>query len=272
MMEVTKSLTLKLDKIAVPMAQGDRSPVALRIAFDLAQRFGSEVTAFTVKEESREITWSDKVKMVTRAFQEGKERGIKVVPRVRTSGSAKEGIVEEINSHSYDLVLIASQKRSPLSTALFGSISDYVIKNSNTITAAVSTHGNNYPYKRILVPVSEGLNTRVSVLFGLYLKLVSGSSILLADMRRFDKKRTHGFQSLFEHMEQVYERFGPEVSVTRGGLETNLRNEVHRMIEDTGSDCVVLGVRPDRYGRIRVKAELKSVVKESQVDTILIKR
>ncbi|WP_162509730.1 hypothetical protein [Thermogymnomonas acidicola] len=148
-----------------------------------------------------------------------------------------------------------------------------MIKNSNTITAAVSTHGNNYPYKRILVPVSEGLNTRVSVLFGLYLKLVSGSSILLADMRRFDKKRTHGFQSLFEHMEQVYERFGPEVSVTRGGgLETNLRNEVHRMIEDTGSDCVVLGVRPDRYGRIRVKAELKSVVKESQVDTILIKR
>lgn len=270
--EASRSYYLKFDKLIVPMAKGYRSKRVLDIAFALSREHDSEITAFTVKDSVREITWSDKVSLVTDAYKEGKLKNIKVVPKVHTFRSVREGIVEEVNKHGYDMLLIASAKRSPLSTSLFGGIGDYVLKNSKVTTVAASVKNSNFPYSKILVPVSEFINTRAAVSFALYLKKALGSSLTFADLRKYDKKRTHGFNMLFDNMDEVLKTFGSNIDIIRSGFSTSIRDEVQIIAKNVKPNAIVVGIRSGPEGRIRINSSIKSIIKESSQDAILVKK
>lgn len=272
MIEASRSYYLKFDKILIPMAKGDRSGRVLNIAFDISRYHNSEITALTVKDELHDLTWSDKVSLVTDAYRSGKENDIKVVPKIRTSNSVRECITEEANTHGYDIMMVASTRRSPLSASIFGGIGDYVVKNSKVPVVAASVKTDYYPYRSILFPVSEGVNTRTAAAFALYLKQATGAKLHLADLRRYDSKKTHGFNLLFESLNKLMERFGPEIDVIRGGLSTTVADEIHLLASQLSADAVVVGVRSDQNRRIRMSSGLKSAIKESTVDTILVKK
>lgn len=272
MVEPPQPYSLRMQKILVPMGKGYRSRRVLQLAFDLSRAYDSEITAFTVKETTQEVTWSDKVALITTAFKQGKDAKIKVVPRIRMADSVRQGIVLESSAHGYDILLIATWKRSALSASLFGGIGDYVLKNSGTTTAALSVKNESYPYKRILVPISEDINTRTAVAFALYLKRALGTSLHFVDMRKYDKVRTHGYRLLFENMDRFVTNYGPEINFTKSGMTTSFRDEILFYSKQIKPDLIVLGIRSNPDGRVRINASIKSVIKDTDQDVLLVKK
>ncbi|OWP56918.1 MAG: hypothetical protein B2I17_03455 [Thermoplasmatales archaeon B_DKE] len=272
MVEAPPPYAIRMQKFLVPMGKGIRSKRVLQIAFDLARVYDSEVTAFTVKETTQEITWSDKVALVTSAFMDGKNENIKVIPRIRMADSVREGIVAESHAHNYDLLFIATSKRSSLSASVFGGIGDYVIKNSGTTTANLSVKNNQYPYRRILVPISEDINTRTAIAFSLYLKKAINASLFLVDMRKYDKRRTHGFRMLFESMDRIVASYGPEINFTKSGMTTSFKDEIMFHSRQIKPDLIVLGIRRGPGGKVRINAAIKSLIKDTEQDVFLVKK
>lgn len=267
-----RSYALKFEKIVVPMAKGQQSRLPLEIAFFLAEKYSGEITALTVKEEMKELTWSDKVRIITNAYQDGKERNIKVVPRVRTARNIRTGIVEELKEKNYDLVLMGTHRRSGLSGSLFGSIGDYVMKNSSTPAVIFSIRRNELPYRNILLPVAETINNRMAVSFALHLKQSTNANLFLLDLRKFDEKKTHGFQHLFDNLGEIHTRFGDGITIVRGGDGGTMSTQISSAIREYSADLIVLGLRFSQDRKIRVNSTLKALIKDSPVDSAVLRR
>ncbi|HLH85354.1 MAG TPA: universal stress protein [Thermoplasmataceae archaeon] len=272
MFETSRSYLFHFDRAVVPMAKGDRSRTVLEIAFALSHEYSMEITALTIKEETREVTWSDKVSVITRAYRDGKDQNIKVIPKVRTARSIKHGIIEEANSRGYDFILMGTFRRSPLSASVFGSIADFVLKNASIPAVIFSINGSHFPYRRILVPLSETINTRPAVSFALHLKKALKSEIIFADLRSYDVRKTHGFQQLFDNLGQIVSSFGDNITVVRPNFSNNLNDEVEQLSRSVRPDLMIMGIRPNEKGKIRINSSLKSLVKGSRCDTAVIRR
>lgn len=272
MLESSRAYLLKFDRVIVPMAKGDRSRVVLDLAFKLSEAYNTEITALTIKEELKEVTWSDKVKVITNAYRDGKERNIKVIPKVRTARSVKQGITDEVSTRNYDLLMLGTFKRSLLSGSLFGGIGDYVIKNSKIPTAVFSVKGSTFPYRKILVPVSEALNTRASFALGMHIKNALGSDLMIADLRKYDKKRTHGFNTVFDNLGEMVTTYGENISVIRPSLSTSLQEEMDLIIRDQRPDLIVFGVSDSRSGKVRFNSTIKNLVKSTVQDIVVLKK
>ncbi len=265
-----KAYTLKPEKLLVPMAKGENSKKAFDLALGIASKYKSEITALTVKDEVREIVWSDKVAIVLNAYKEGKERNIHVIPKVQSARSIKQGIVAEINSRNYDIVLFSSLPRATLSASLLGGIGDYIVKNSRSTVIAITTRKKNDNYEKLLVPISESLNVRRSIFIALMISKVTGAKVCLLDLRKFDTKQTHGFKNLFDSKEELIKEFpNLEFSKAEGdSLKEILMNRMYSW----GADLLVMGVRPGTSGNIRINGMIKDLIKESWIDTALVKK
>lgn len=272
MLSDSRAYRLKFTRVLIPMAKGGRSRRVLDIAYDISSVYGCEITALTIKDEFHDVSWSEKVSLVTNTFKEGRNKGIKVVPKIRTKGSVRECIADEANSHGYSAVMIAAGKRSPLSASIFGGIGDYVLKNSKVPVIAASASIDGYPYKSIFLPVAETMNTRTAVSFALNLKKATGATLYLADLRSYDTRRTHGFKLLFDRPDEMIEKYGKDIIIMNGSGSDTLREEVQMLIEKVSPSVTVLGVRTDQSGRFRMSSSVKGTIKENPGDTILVKK
>ncbi len=269
MQDQISSFYAKTDRILVPMAKGESSRMALNIATDLARVLNSEITALTVKDEVREVTWSDKVAVVMTAYREFRDKGLKIIPKIQSARNVKAGIVFEANSKNYDLVLMSSRARNGVSSSSLGGVSEYVLKHSKNTTAVISLKGSKYPYKNIFIPMSERLNSRKSVYLGAVLAKVFGAKFVLCDARSYDKKKLHGFKTIMNS--EIWRELNIDyklIELPQG----DMKEEILNAISSGGSDLLVLGIRPDRYSNVRVNSEIKKLIRETNVDTLLIKR
>ncbi|WP_175266624.1 universal stress protein [Acidiplasma cupricumulans] len=108
-----------------------------------------------------------------------KRRGLKVIPKITTSDNVRSGLLKEASSHYYDMLLMATHKRAMLSGSIFGSIGDYILKNIDIPVALLSISEREYPYKKILLPVAESINTRAAVYFGIELAKINHAKIII---------------------------------------------------------------------------------------------
>ena len=261
---------MKPEKLLVPMAKGERSKKAFDLALGLASNYKSEITALTIKDEVREIVWSDKVAIVLNAYKEAKERNIRLVPKVQSAKNIKQGIVSEINSKNYDMVIFSSGPRATLSASLLGGIGDYIIKNSRTTVLAITSRMKKNKYERVLVPVTESLNVRRSLYIALMISKVFDAKVNILDLRKFDKKETHGFKNFFDSIDEIKNEYpNVEFSSSEGN---NMKEIILGRAYSTGADLLVFGVRPGTSGNIRINGLIKDLIKEMWTDTILIKK
>jgi nucleotide-binding universal stress UspA family protein len=269
MIDQVSSYYAKTDRILVPMAKGESSKRAFNLASDFARTFGSQITALTIKDETKEVTWSDKVAVVMNVYKESRMEGLRIIPKIQSARNVKDGIISEINSKNYDLIIMSSRSRSGVSTSLLGGIGDFIIKRSKNTTANISIKRDAYPYRRILVPMSERLNSRKSVYLAAVIAKVLNAKFYLVDARSFDKKKVHGFKTLmnaeiWKDLDLTY-----DISEIHGD---DLRESVLQRLYATSSDLIVLGVRPDNYANVRINSDIKKIIKDAPLDSILIKR
>lgn len=261
-----------MERFLIPMAKGFYSKRVLTMAMDLARVNRTEVTAFSVKDSRREITWSDKVRRVTDAYQLGKSLGVKVIPKIVTAPSVKEAIMKESGSRNYDFVMIGTGKRSKYSPSLVGSVAEYVLKKSPSPVLVAAVEEKTYPYERILAPISEQLGTRSSVMFALSLKKITRAKVFLADLTSHDKNKRPGLRYFFENIRGVIEEFGSDITVVRTGSSQDLISDTIGLIQQFDPDAVVLGVRPLERERVRLSSTIKAVAKSVTKDMLLVKR
>ncbi len=270
MFEASRSYFIKTDRVLVPMFRGINSIKALNVAFDLARTYNSELTAITVRERNDSIEWSNSVTLVTNAYKDGKRFNIKVVPKISTYENVKTGLVKEASSHYYDLLLMATHKRALLSGSVFGSIGDYVLKNSSIPLILLSISEREYPYKKILLPVSEEINTRSAVFFAMEMAKMNRAKLMIMDLRKYDKKKTHGFKILFDNIGEISKNI--DISLLKSGYNTGIKEETNSIIEREDPDCVIIGTRNIPNRKYRINSDIKYIVKDPRIDTVLIKK
>ncbi len=268
----SRTLSVKLEKIIIPMAKGQRSRKALKLAMDFSGEYGSELTAFTVKDSTRELTWSDKVHVVTSAYKIGKERNIKVIPKVSSNKSVKAGIVEEVKGRSYDLLLMASESRSFFSKRIFGGMVDYVVRNVNIPVAALSIKTSGYPYSSIVFPMSERLNTKGSLSMALAIKKAIGKPLYIYDLRFIDPAPQHGFRLLNDNLDRIIEAYGGNINLVRVSENTVPENFLKSELAREKNSLLVLGIRTDNSGKVKVPSEVRNLEKSLPTDTLIVKK
>ncbi len=271
MFEASRSYFLKSNHILIPMFRGINSIKALKLGFDFAEYNKAEITAITVREKSDSIEWSNSVTLVTNAYKDGKRRGLKVIPKIITSDSAKSGLMREADSRYYDLLIMATHKRAMLSGSVFGSIGDYMLKNIKMPLGILSVSEREYPYKKILLPISENINTRASVFFALELAKINRAKLIIFDIRKYDKRKTHGFKNLFDSIGDIAKN-EIEVKIDKSGYNTNTRDEMNSIILSEDPDCVVIGARRVDNEKVRINADMKFIIKDQRIDTLCIEK
>ncbi len=272
MIQSSKLHHFKMDKILIPMAKGGKSSLVLNLAFSLSKAFGSEITALTIKEEVREITWSDKISVVVNAYKDGLENDIKVIPKVRTARAVKFGIVEEANSRGYDLLLLGTFKRSMFSASVFGNIGDYVLRHSEIPVGIISTKREKSQYRNLLIPLSEDFVIKDSISFALRLKKALGCNLILGDLRDYDEKPTHSFNTLVNNIGDLISEYGDGISIIRSRRYPNMSEALSQMIKGNNIDGVVIGIKEKENHRIRYSSLVKSFIKGTEQDIIAFRK
>ncbi len=271
MFEASRSYFIKTDRVLVPMFRGINSIKALKLAFDLAKTYNSELTAITIRERNDSIEWSNSVTLVTNAYKDGKRAGLKVIPKISTYENVKTGLIKETSSHYYDLLLMATHKRALLSGSIFGSIGDYVLKNLSIPLILLSISEREYPYKKILLPISEVVNTRSAVFFAIEMAKMNNAELMIMDLRKYDKNRTHGFKMLFDNIGEI-SKSGVDISLLKSGYNTGIKEEINSIIEKEDPDCAIIGTRTRLNRKYRTNSDIKYIVKDPRIDTVLIKK
>ncbi len=269
MFESSRSYYLKTDHIIVPMFKGTNSSKVLKMSFDMALKNDSEITAITIREKNDPIDISGSLGIVTTAYNEGKKAGIKVIPKIQTFDNAKEGLVMETSSHYYDILILSTRKRSMLSSSIFGNIGDYLLKNSSVPVAILSSGDREYPYANILLPLSESINTRAAVYFALQLAKLHRSNVTILDLRKYDKNPTHGFKALMENPDILSES-KIEIKIVKSGGFTGIKEEVGDYIRSDNPDCIIVGTKKSQ--KYRMTSDIKFIIKEPEIDAILVKK
>ncbi len=269
MFESSRSYFLKTDRIIVPMFKGTNSSKVLKISYDMAREYGSEITAITIREKTESIDVQGRLSLVTAAYNEGKKAGIKVIPKIQTFDNAREGIIMETKGHYYDILFLSTRKRSMLSSSIFGNIGDYVLKNSSIPLAILSSGDKEYPYSSILLPLSESINTRAAVYFALQLAKLHKSQVTILDLRKYDKNPAHGFKTLMDNPAILSGSMG-DIRIVRSGDSAGIKEEIGNYIKSDNPDCIIVGItKSEKY---RIISDIKFIIKEPGIDTILVKK
>ncbi|MEM0139806.1 MAG: universal stress protein [Ferroplasma sp.] len=267
MFESSRSYTLKIDRIITPMFHGKNSGKALKISYALARNYKSELTATTVRTRTEGYDVLGRLNLVTSIYNDGKRDGIKVIPKIVTFDNVKTGLISETSGHYYDIIVISTEKRSVLSSSIFGSIGDYILKNVSIPAAIVSTSTVEYPYKKILLPLSESLNIRPSVMFAYRLAKITGAELAILDLRKYDQKPLHGFKLIFDNPGDFFNS-NNKINFVKSGDQKGIKEEVDSYIHAWGPDCIVLGLK----SVLRINSDLKYLIKYPGIDTVLIKK
>jgi nucleotide-binding universal stress UspA family protein len=251
------------------MFKGTNSGKVLKMSYDMALAYKSEITAITIRETKENVDIFGRLSLVTTAYNDGKKAGIKVIPKIMTFDDAKNGIIIETSGHYYDVLILSTRKRSMLSSSIFGNIGDYVMKNSSIPTVILSSGGREYPYKNILIPLSESVNTRAAVFFALQLAKLHKSHVTIFDLRKYDKNPAHGFKLLMSNP-AVLSESKIDISIVKSGESTGIKEEIEKYIKSDDPDCVVVGIRKSK--KFRMTSDMKFIIKDPDVDTLLIKK
>jgi len=269
MFESSRSYYLKTDHMIIPMFKGNNSSKVLKMAYDMAKQNNSEITAITIREKSDHIDIAGRLGLVTNAYNEGKKAGIKVIPKIQTFDNAREGLVMETSNHYYDILILSTRKRSMLSSSIFGNIGDYILKNSSVPVAILSSCNKEYPYSNIMLPLSESINTRAAVYFSIQLAKLHRSNLTILDLRKYDKKPAHGFKALMDNPDILSESKA-EIKIVRSGGLTGIKEEVGNYLNSENPDCIVVGIKKSQ--KYRMTSDIKFIIKEPEIDTILVKK
>jgi len=148
-------------KILVPLDLSKDSESSLKFALQLAKVFDAEINVVNVIQPSFDESNPYFNNLVNEMYKTktnhlkwiientaGAENDVKIKPKVLI-GNLKRKLVDYINSHEFDLVVLNMKKHNLFYKIFFGSVSSFISKNINTDLVLVPSIKINFPIESI---------------------------------------------------------------------------------------------------------------------------
>ena len=187
---------MDIKKILWPTDGSKESEGSLGLALFLARAYGSEIICLHVSQihipvtdlyPSYETVIMDIVKNTEERFGkefkriEGENPGVKFSPRI-VRGSVVDWIIETAKTDSADLIVMGKKGHGLIGSALLGSNTLKVLRNSHVPVLSVRPEGEKkeYAFKKILVPFDISDTADSSLLYAMGLAAKLGSAVTAA--------------------------------------------------------------------------------------------
>jgi amino acid transporter len=118
-------------RVLVPMGGGPHARLALRLAWDIAKGEVAQLTALRFVPEERRVDMGVEMDALCQAVEDVVGEATDAVTiRLMRSDSLVDGILDEVKSNSYDLIVIGASEEWFLKDMLFGSITDQIAEEA----------------------------------------------------------------------------------------------------------------------------------------------
>lgn len=139
---LAEQIQINMKKILVAVDESNYSKKAVEEAVRLGQELGAELTflnvvptygyAGEVLDEALEEKISSAQELVEGYKEEAEEENVQAESKVTKESAAANGIVQYAKNHEFDLIIIGARGKSGLETIQLGSVSEAVVKRSET--------------------------------------------------------------------------------------------------------------------------------------------
>lgn len=119
-------------KIVCAVDFSDESRAALRVAVDLASRFGAELTVFHVRSERERVASEPRQEGggLDQWRADAQKLGAPAVTAASIDGDPRLAIVEFASGNGFDLVVMGTHGRTGRDRLLIGSVAENVVRSS----------------------------------------------------------------------------------------------------------------------------------------------
>ena len=98
---------------------------------------------------------------------------------------------------------------------------------------------------------------------------IYGSGITIYDLRKYDRAPTHRFKMLMDNPGMLSED-KLDITIIKAGGNRGIKEELGGYIEAERPDCVFVGTRKSQ--NYRMTSDIKLLIKDPDIDTILVKK
>ncbi len=262
---------MEFKHILIPVDFSDFSNKALEFGLELAQRFNSEITLFhavvlfqdDVDEESRVQEFEEYIKKREQQINtqmkdnqsQAQGRGIKTQTVIERGISAADSILEYLESHPVDLVVMGTHGRSGLKHFLQGSVAEKVVRLAPVPVLTVHRSVKHFNLKRILVPIDFSSYSKAATDYAIFFAEKTNASL---DFLHVIEQEIHpsiyaaGIESIFE-------------------IDSNLKERVIQHMKEFLQDQLTDHLKVDYHVREgKAHKEIVEFVKEHDIDLIVI--
>ncbi len=262
---------MEFKHILIPVDFSEFSNKALEFGLELAQRFNAEITLYhavvlfqdDVDEESRLQEFEEYIKKREKQINSqmkhnrsrAQGRGITTHTVVERGISAADSILEYLDSHPVDLVVMGTHGRSGLKHFLQGSVAEKVVRLSPVPVLTVHRSVKNFNLQRLLVPIDFSSYSKAATDYAIFFAEKMNASL---DFLHVIEQEIHpsiyaaGIESIFE-------------------IDSNLKDRVIQHMKEFLQDQLTEDLQADYHVREgKAHKEIVEFVKENHVDMIVI--
>jgi nucleotide-binding universal stress UspA family protein len=262
---------MQLNTILVPIDFSEFSSNALNYAIGLSEKFRSKLTLLhavvlfedDVNEEERLQEYEELVRkreknidaQMKTNVQKAHQKGIPVESVILRSVSAADAILEYLNEHSFDLIVMGTHGRTGLKHIFLGSVAEKVVRLAPVPVLSVHRSVQNFDVTNLIVPID----------FSIYSKNAADHAISIA--------KNFGAKVNFIHVieKDIHPSFYATGVESIFQIDTSLKDRViqnmkgfleEQLTPDIGSEFIVKEGRAHR--------EIVEYAKEEKADLIVI--
>jgi nucleotide-binding universal stress UspA family protein len=129
-------------RILVPVGGGPHSRLAVRLAYEIAEQEGAEITTLRCLCGVTEIEEMEDGLLLLRDIIEDELGAVspRIATRVAQAASVPEGILAETVRERYDLMVVGASEEWALRTRLFGSVDDWIVDQVQCSVLLIRAH------------------------------------------------------------------------------------------------------------------------------------
>lgn len=171
---------MKFNKILVPLDFSEYSEKSLEYALSLAEIYGAQLTLLhaivlhyeDVGEETHLKQLEEMVKLqeknsyerLERQNQKAGQRGVSVTSEVVRGVSAADAILEFIDDHPHDLIILGTHGRAGVKKWLYGSVAEQVVRHSPIPVLTIHKSWDKpFAIQKLLVPVDFSEYSKIAI-------------------------------------------------------------------------------------------------------------
>jgi nucleotide-binding universal stress UspA family protein len=262
---------MNIQHILVPLDFSEFSDKALDFTLSIAAKFQSEITLFhavvlfqdDVGEEQRLQEYEEWIKrreqnihlQMNNSLQKTKNCGLSVTSIIRRGVNAADVILEYLEHHSYDLVIMGTHGRTGLKHLLLGSVAEKVVRLSPIPVMTIHRSLQKFQISKILTPIDFSIYSKNAADDAIAFASHLGSSIEFIHVIEYDihpSFYTAGIESIFQIdkglknrvvinlKEFLSDQLEPDLQAEYVVREGKAHKEIVDYAKDSKSDLIVI--------------------------------